>query len=116
MAVAGVPAAQRHALEESVKAQAHHQPDRQPGMLVRVCMAVLDAAREVLEHHLNEKTDQDERPELGPPAIVGEYFRQQVQRGDREQIGAAEGDQQLQLVAIRRLEPQHRECSGQNGK
>ena len=60
VAVAGIPAAQRHALEKRVKAQANHQPDRQPGAAVRVRVAMLDAAREVFEHDLYEKTDQNE--------------------------------------------------------
>ena len=57
VAVPGIPAAQRHALEERVKAQANHQPNRQPGAAVRVRVTMLDAAREVFEHDLYEKPD-----------------------------------------------------------
>ena len=52
-----VPTAQRHALEERVKAQANHQPDRQPGAAVSVRVTMLNAPREVFEHDLYEKTD-----------------------------------------------------------
>ena len=81
-------------------------------MLVSVLVAMLDASREVLEHYLDKKTDQDERSKIRPPIIADEHFRQQVQCGNREQVGAAEGDQQLKLVGVGRLDPQHRECRG----
>ena len=105
VAVPGIHAAQRHALKERVQAQSNHQPNRQPAMLVRVRVAMLDASREVLEHYLGKKTDQDERSKIRPPIIADEHFRQHVQRGNREQVGAAEGDQQLELVGIRGLDP-----------
>jgi len=60
VAVAGIPAAQRHTFEERMKAQANHQPDRQPGAAVRMSMAMFNAFREILEHYLGEKTNQDE--------------------------------------------------------
>ena len=79
-------------------------------------MAVLDSTREMLEHHLDKKTDQNERAKISPSSIPDEHLRQHMQRRDREQVGTTEGDQQLEVVAIRRLEPQHCECCGHNGK
>ena len=74
-------------------------------MTMGVGVPMLDATGKKLEHELDEETKQDERPEIGSlgmavvvivPAVVAlKHFRQQVQRRDREQIGAAEGDQQL---------------------
>ena len=57
MGVASVPATKRHALKERMKTQTHHHPDRQSAVPVRVRMAVLDSTREMLEHHLDKKTD-----------------------------------------------------------
>jgi hypothetical protein len=116
MGVARVPAAKRHTLKERVKAQTNHQPDRQSAVPMRVRVAVLDSAREVLEHHLDKKTNQNERAKIGPSSIANEYLRQQMKRRYREQVGTTEGDQQLEVIAIRRLEPQHCECGGHNGK
>jgi len=116
MGVASVPATKRHALKERMKAQTYHHTDRQSAVPVRVRMAVLDSTREMLEHHLDKKTDQNERAKIGPSPIPDEHFRQHMQRRDREQVGTTEGDQQLEVVTIRRLEPQHSECCGQNGK
>ena len=116
MGVASVPATKRHALKERVKAQTHHHPDRQSAVPVRVRMAVLDSTREMLEHHLDKKTDQNERTKISPSSIADEHFRQHMQRRDREQVGTTKGDQQFEVVAIRRLEPQHSKCGGQNGK
>ncbi len=48
--------------------------------------------------------------------IADKHFWQQVQRSDREQIGTTEGDQQLELVGIRRFEPQHRKRRSKNRK
>ncbi len=93
MGVRSALAAKRHALEEGVETQSYHQPNRQSAVPMRMRMTMLDSAREVLEHDLNKKTNQNKRAEIRPPVIAGEHFRQQVQRRDREQVGAAEGDQ-----------------------
>ena len=78
-----INATQWNPLEKCVQAKPNQQADWDRLLFMMMRVSVLDASRQVLEHQLQKKPDQDERTKVGTTIwLIGiriflkEYFRQ----------------------------------------
>lgn len=96
----------RHAFQKRVQAKAHQDTQRKGGMrmgitilmLMFMDVAVLDALREILQQYLEQKANEDEDADVIIVIVI--RVRDEVQHRYAEQESPAEGQDELELLAV----------------